>query len=115
MRKPSPALAIAVIALFASLGGVAFAGEALSTRTKVVSKTVTVQPGTKGLVSASCPSGMHASGGGFKTDGVGANDSYPVVAGGVAKSWALTTHAPKTPKTGAATAGTATVYAVCSS
>ena len=113
MKKPPPALVIAALALFAALGGVAYAGQALSTASRVVSVTATVQPGEKGLLTAKCPSRMHASGGGYKTDGVGANDSYPLVSRGVSTGWTLTTHAPKTPKTGTATAGTATVYAVC--
>jgi len=114
MKKPSPALLIAALALFLALSGVGYASQALTTKSKVVSATATVQPGQKGLLSAKCPSGMHASGGGFKTDGVGANDSYPLVAQGTATGWTLTTHAPKVPKTGSATAGKATVYAVCS-
>ena len=114
MRHPSPALLVAALALFLSLGGVGYAGRALITTTKVVSATVTVQPGQKGLVSAKCPAGMHATGGGYKTDGVGANDSYPLSVQGTARGWTLTTHAPKAPKTGSATAGSATVYAVCS-
>lgn len=115
MKHLSPAYLIAALALFLSLGGVSYASQALATRSKLVSATVTVQPGQKGLLSAKCPSGMHASGGGYKTDGVGANDSYPLVRRGVAKGWTLTTHAPKVPKIGPPTPGKATVYAVCSS
>ena len=115
MKKPSPALLIATLALFLALSGVGYASQALTTKSKVVSATATVQPGQKGLLSAKCPSGMHATGGGYKTDGVGANDSYPLLAQGIATGWTLTTHAPKVPKTGSATAGKATVFAVCSS
>lgn len=115
MKKPSPALLIAALALFLALSGVGYASQALTTKSKVVSVTVTVQPGQKGLLSAKCPSGTHATGGGYKTDGVGANDSYPRVAQGTATGWTLTTHAPKVPTTGSATAGKATVYAICSS
>ena len=115
MKKPSPSLLIAALALFLALSGVGYASQALTTRNKVVSATATVQPGQKGLLSAKCPAGMHATGGGYKTDGVGANDSYPLGAKGTATGWTLTTHAPKVPKTGAATAGKATVFAICSS
>lgn len=80
---------------------------------RVVTATQTVQPGQKGHVVARCPSGMHATGGGFRTTGVAANDSYPLVVAGVAKGWVLTTHKPKAPTGGTATAGKATVYAIC--
>ena len=115
MKRLSPALLVAALALFLALGGAGYAGEALSTKSKVVSATVTVQPAHKGLVSARCPSGMHATGGGFVTDGVGANDSYPLLQQGAARGWTLTTHTLKIPKTGSAAPGKATVYAICSS
>ena len=111
--KLTPTLVLATAALFAALAGVGQAGQQ-SSSSKVVSATVTVAPGQKGTLSANCPRGFHATGGGFKTDNVGANDSYPSVSQGAAKGWTLTTHSPKVPKGGTASSGTATVYAVCS-
>lgn len=112
--KLTPTLVLATAGLFAALAGVGQAAQVASPRSKVVSATVTVAPGQKGSVSANCPRGFHATGGGFKTDNVGANDSYPSVSQGGANGWTLTTHSPKAPKGGTASAGTATVYALCS-
>lgn len=113
MKMLSPALVVASVALFLTLGGAGYASKEASTKTKVISATATVKPGAKGAATAKCPAGMHASGGGYKTANVGANDSFPIVRRGVAIGWTLTTKTNKPPKVGPATPGTATVYAVC--
>lgn len=91
----------------------AYGGHAASPSSKLVTSTARIPVGSKGRVVARCPGGMHATGGGFRTAGVAANDSYPLITAGRASGWVLTTHKPKTPTTGAATPGSATAFALC--
>jgi hypothetical protein len=84
LSKPSPALAIACLALFVALGGTAIATsrymitspsqikpsvvtalESSGPDTNVNSEEVSVQPGTHGSAGASCSTGEHVVTGGY--------------------------------------------------
>ena len=82
-RRPSPAMIIAIVALVVALGGTAIAGGGFLTKKKFnkfrsnavqgltyVNNTVSVPPSGGPIdytkVSANCPAGLHAVGGGVK-------------------------------------------------
>lgn len=125
LRRPSPAMIIAVIALVAALGGTAIAGGVLTTkkfknqavRGPVVYATTSSSVGNTNTasnpgvhVTATCPSGTHVIGGGIKVSDepdMFVNDSYPTTTG-----WAGTVYNSSTTQTATTTAICATVKGV---
>ncbi len=98
MRRPSPAMALAVIALIVALGGTAAAGGGFLTKKKFAnqavrgpivysSSTTAIPPTGAGqgtTVTATCPAGFVPVGGGIRTlnDVTGdVNDSHPIAGG----------------------------------
>ena len=138
-RRPKAAMIVAIIALVAALGGTAIAGGGLVTTTKFkkfkqntntqLSQTVkgpityvnatqsvntTTAPATANgiTITAACPAGQHAVGGGAKSStpsaqsGLFVENSYPSATG-----WTATVFAGFGPAPG--TAENITVTAVC--
>ena len=72
LLRPSPGMAVAVLALFVALGGTAVARDAARTNVlgarvdTVVRVSELVQPGTSGWTVAWCPRGYQATGGGAR-------------------------------------------------
>jgi archaellin len=137
-RRPSPAIIIAIVALVAALAGTAIAGGGFVTKTKFkkfkqstntnlsskvsgpityVNQTQSVNTNTgtstNGVnITAACPAGQHAVGGGVKSaltsqqSGLFVEYSYPSASGWTANVFAGTGAPPGTPEQ-------ITVTAVC--
>jgi hypothetical protein len=131
LRRPSPALIVAIVALVAALGGTAVAGAPFLPKAKFVNfkknvavkgpityvnqtQNVNTTTSTSGgvNVTAACPSGFFPVGGGWKsnvnsdTSNIFAENSYPSANGWTALIFAGTGAPP-------GTAESVTVTAIC--
>ena len=66
-RRPSPALVISIIALFAAMGGTAYA-DLTNIGLQTASNQSFVTPGTTQTFTVSCPVGKKVLGGGFSIE-----------------------------------------------
>ena len=83
LRKPSPALVVACLALLAALAGTGVASVKISQRPSaagVIHVHPVFVPGTsRGGAIANCPAGTRATGGGAYLEGTPSNDDHTCV------------------------------------
>ena len=84
------------------------AGPAGATKVQVRTATAAVAAGAPGSVTASCAPGERATGGGYLSENVGSNDSYPVPSAGTPNAWKVTTK-----KGSPDNSSKLTVYVIC--
>ena len=115
LRKPSPALVVACLALLAALAGTGVASVKISQRPSaagVIHVHPVFVPGTsRGGAIANCPAGTRATGGGAYLEGTPSNDDHIVdsepavpdkihefrpLLGGNATTWHATYYNPNT-------------------
>jgi hypothetical protein len=109
LRRPSPALVVACLALLAVLAGTGVASVKVATAPRVLGtihvKDVNVPGTNRGGGIASCPAGQRATGGGAYIEGIASNDDHVIdsepavpdringfrpVLSGIARSWHVT-------------------------
>jgi hypothetical protein len=124
MRKPSPALLVACLALLAALAGTSFASGTASVNPTVYSAQLNVGANSPGSIVVRCPAGKFATGGGGYLGGQQSADDHLIdsepgrvgtpaqngfvpITGGRATGWHVTIYNPN------ADTRLATAFVVC--